>query len=337
MNAAERTLDWNAGSLTVQRLGGMMAPVHFRLEDGRTVSPLHVAPWASDPASLELPGILRRLRGEWPCVPFGYSVPNDGWPTEWANVMAPPAAEEDVHGYSSNHEWAWLDSDSTRLCLALDYPAGSAVARVERVVAPDPAGPAVTLTFRIFVRRRCRLPIGLHPVFRLPAEPGAARLELGAFDMGRTYPGTVEPGKAIFAANRTFRDITAVPSRHGGGVIDASKLPLDVDTEELLQLEGLDGQVALVNSADGYRARLAWNTTDFPSLLLWISNRGRTASPWNGRHLAIGIEPVCSPFGLGAPTALTDNPIARSGVPTALEFTPERPFETRYRLSAESL
>lgn len=337
MSAAERTLDWNAGSLMVQRLGGMMAPVHFRLKDGRTVSPLHVAPWANEPVSGEVPGILRRLRGEWPCVPFGYSVPGAGWPREWADVMSPAAEYEEVHGFSSNHPWEWVESDGTRLRLALDYPASSPVARVEREIVPDPAGPAVTLTFRIFVRRQCRLPIGLHPVFRLPAEPGAARLELGSFDIGRTYPETVEPGKAIFAANAIFRDIGAVPARDGGLAIDASLLPFRVDTEELLQIEGLAGEVALANLSDGYRAKLSWNPKHFPSLLLWMSNRGRTAPPWNGRHLAIGIEPVCSPFGLGAPTALADNPIARSGVPTALEFEPEQPFETHYRLSVEPI
>lgn len=337
MTDADRSLDWAHGSLTVQRLGAMMAPVQFKLADGRVVSPLHVAPWAAEPETPELPGILRRLRGEWPCVPFGYSVPSDGWPREWVNVMWPPVDDEEVHGHSSNHDWKWQDDDGASLALALDYPAGSPVARVERVVVPDANAPAVDLTFRIFVRQKCRLPIGLHPVFRLPTQPGSAQLELGAFSVGRTYPETVEPSKAIFAANTTFQDITTVPARNGGAAIDASTLPFMADTEELLQIEGLDGHVALANLADGYRARLSWNPNDFPSLLLWMSNRGRTAEPWNGRHLAIGIEPVCSPFGLGPATALADNPIALSGVPTALEFTPDSLFETHYRISVESL
>ena len=32
---------------------------------------MQVAPWADEPDSAALPGILQRLRGEWPCVPFG--------------------------------------------------------------------------------------------------------------------------------------------------------------------------------------------------------------------------------------------------------------------------
>ena len=62
---------------------------------------------------------------------------------------------------------------------------------------------------------------------------------------------------------------------------------------------GSTAAVALANEADGYRVRLTWQKEHFPSLLLWISNRGRKMPPWNGRHLALGMEPICSPFGLG--------------------------------------
>jgi len=336
MSDTERSLSWAHGTLTVQRLGAMLAPVEFRLADGRSVEPLHVAPWADEPGTEALPGILRRLRGEWPCVPFGYSVPNDGWPTEWATVMGSAGEDEEVHGHSSNHEWNWQEDDGHSLRLSLNYPQSSPVMRVERLISPDPGAPAIDLTFRVIVRRPCRLPVGLHPVFRLPPEPGDAHLELGAFRVGHTYPHDVEPGKAAFAANRCFRDLAAVPARAGGN-IDASTLPLEMDTEELLQIEGLDGRVALSNLAERYRAELTWDTRHFPSLLLWMSNRGRTAAPWNGRHLAIGIEPICSPFGLGPATALADNPIALSGVPTAQDMSPDTPFETHYRIAASAL
>jgi hypothetical protein len=331
-----RGLGWAHGALTVQRLGAMLAPVTFVLADGRQVSPFHIAPWADERGSETLPGILRKLRGEWPCVPFGYSVSPEGWPDDWSRLMGSPEPDEEAHGHSSNHEWAWLEGNGRSLSLALDYPASSPVARVERTVTPDPAAPAVDIEFSIFVRRACRLPIGLHPVFRLPAEAGAAELDLGAFDHGRTYPSDVEPGAALFAKDATFDRLTAVPAR-AGGTVDASRLPLAAGTEELLQIQGLDGTVALANHAEGYRVKLSWQKEHFPSLLLWYSNRGRKASPWNGRHVAIGIEPVCSPFGLGPATAIADNPIARSGTPTALGFTPERPFATRYRIEAEPL
>jgi len=331
-----RGLGWAHGALTVQRLGAMLAPVTFLLADGRQVSPMHVAPWANEPEANAQPGILRKLRGEWPCVPFGYSVPVEGWPEAWARVMGPPATGEEVHGHSSNQDWTWRESESGSLSLALAYPQGSPVERVERTITPDPSAPAVDIEFRIVVRRACRLPIGLHPVFRLPAATGAATLELGAFGEGRTYPHDVEPGAELFARDKSFTDLTSVPAR-AGGTADASQLPLSADTEELLQIEGLGGTAALANHAEGYRVKLSWQKEHFPSLLLWYSNRGRKASPWNGRHVAIGIEPICSPFGLGPATALADNPIARSGTATAREFSPDEPFVTRYRIEASAL
>ena len=333
---AYRGLGWAHGALTVQRLGAMLAPVTFVLADGRQVSPFHIAPWADEPDSEALPGILRKLRGEWPCVPFGYSVPADGWPEEWSRVMGEPEPGEEAHGHSSNHDWTWIEGDVRSLSLALDYPTSSPVARVERTVTPDPAAPAVDIEFTIIVRRACQLPIGLHPVFRLPAQAGAAELELGAFDHGRTYPSDIEPGAPLFARDATFANLSAVPAR-AGGTVDASRLPLAADTEELLQVQGLDGTVALANHEEGYRVRLSWQKEHFPSLLLWYSNRGRKASPWNGRHVSIGIEPICSPFGLGPATALADNPVARSGTRTALEFKPDQPFTTRYRIEAAPL
>jgi hypothetical protein len=331
-----RGLGWAHGALTVQRLGAMMAPVTFLLPDGRQVSPLHVAPWASENGTDGLPGILRKLRGDWPCVPFGYSVPTEGWPEAWAKVMDPPEPDEEVHGQCSNHEWRWQATADQSLRLFLEYPLPHAVLRVERTITPDPDVPAVDLEFRIVVRRPCRLPIGLHPVFRLPKEVGAAELEFGAFDYGLTYPQTVEPGAALFAQDRQFNDIRAVPGR-AGAAVDATRLPFAADIEELLQIQGLNGTVALANHAEGYRARLSWQKEHFPSLLLWMSNRGRKFEPWNGRHVALGIEPICSPFGLGPATALADNPIAVSGTPTALDFSPDHTFVTRYRIEVEAL
>ena len=118
--------------------------------------------------------------------------------------------------------------------------------------------------------------------------------------------------------------------------MDASRVPLPVETEELLQLNGLD-RIALANEADGYRVKLSWNNAHFPSLLLWMSNRGRKADPWNGRHTALGMEPICSPFGLGPASARADNPMARSGVNTAHNFKAGEVFTTKYRIEVETL
>ena len=208
--------------------------------------------------------------------------------------------------------------------------------RLVRTITPDPNAPAVDIELRIEIKRR--LPPSARPASDLPppGEAGAARIEPAAFAEGRTYPGTVEPSAPLFAIDRAFSSLNAVPGRDGGS-IDASRLPFADDTEELLQLNGIDGSVALANEAEGYRVRLTWQKEHFPSLLLWISNRGRKMAPWNGRHLALGMEPICSPFGLGPAVARADNPMAKAGTPTARDFAAGEVFTTRYRIEAEAL
>lgn len=333
---AYRGLGWKYGALTVQRHAAMLAPITFLLPNGRQVSPMHVAPWAEEPIAAEQPGILQRLRGEWPCVPFGYAVTDPTAPAEWARLNGPSEPDEEIHGHSSNHPWTWEEGAGRSLTLSIDYPAGSPVKRLVRTVSPDRNASAVDIELRIEIKDACRLPLGLHPTFRLPTKAGAARIEPAAFAEGRTYPGTVEPSASLFAIDRAFASLDDVPGR-GGSNIDASRLPFADDTEELLQLTRIDGAVALANEAEGYRVRLTWQKEHFPSLLLWISNRGRKMPPWNGRHLALGMEPICSPFGLGPAVARADNPMAKAGTPTARDFAAGEIFTTRYRIEAEPL
>lgn len=332
-----RTLGWAHGACTVQRLAAMIGPVLFRLPDGRQVSPLHLAPWADEPESAALPGILKRLRGEWPCVPFGYSVDaTSDTPAEWARLLSPALAGEEVHGHGSNHPWDWLPADPGQVGLGIDYPPASPVRRVERLICPDPGAAAIDFVLRVETRAECSLPLGLHFTFRLPDAPGQARIEPAAFRIGRTYPGTVEPGASAFAIDRTFERLESVPDRLGGQV-DAASVPLAGRVEELLQLDGIAGAAALTCRPEGWRARISWDGAVFPSLLLWYSNRGRTGAPWNGRHLALGMEPVCSAFGLGPATARAANPVSQGGTPTARAFAANECFETRYRLAIEPL
>jgi hypothetical protein len=330
-----RDLVWAQGSLTVQRLGAMLAPVTFVLADGRQVAPMHIAPWAGTPAEAGLPGILKRLRGEWPCVPFGYTIDDPTAPPDWARLNGTAAPDEEIHGHSSNSDWTWIKDNGESLALEIEYPAQSPIRRLRRVVTPDPIAAAVDLSLTIEVKQACRLPLGLHPTFRLPTVAGGARIEPDPFVSGRTFPGTVEPSAPLFAIDAEFESLASVPLRVGGRG-DATHVPFADDTEDLLQLNGL-GRVSLANLDERYRVTLSWDQSVYPSLLLWYSNRGRKGAPWNGRHVALGMEPICSPFGLGPNSAAADNPLARSGLSTARDFTDGEILTTRYRIEVNPL
>lgn len=306
----------------------MLGPTLFVLPDGRQIAPFHIAPWFDD-AVQDQPGILQRLRGEWPCVPFGAASPRDagaGWPA------SDPTAEPDPHphGYGSNHHWHWLDAGEGALALAIDYPGDHPVAGLQRHVRPVDGQAAIDFTLTIHIRRDCTLPIGLHPVFRLPATPGAMRLDIAAKG-ARTFPGRVDPS-SIFAPDQCPPDWHAVRLTDGS-VLDPSLLPLDRHTEDLLQLQQVGGHACLHNLAENYRVSLDWNPDHFPDLLLWFSNYGRTHAPWNDRHLALGVEPVCSAFDLGTAISAQSNPLNATGGPTARSFRAGEVFKTLYRVS----
>lgn len=333
MDTERRALAWDHGCLAVQSLGGMLGPVLFLLPDGRQISPLHVAPWGMDEARATLPGVLRELRGEWPCVPFGTDAARD-LRAAWAAGGATFDGAGTPHGFSSNEHWRFVDAPPGSVEIAIAYPDDHPVQGLRRRITPDPVAPAIDIELEVRVRRPCRLPMGLHPVFRLSPSAGSLRLDPGRYDHVRTFPGVIEPDAALFPADRRFARLDQAPTR-SGGLVDATRLPLQADVEELLQLIGVDGSMALHYPEDGYSARLTWQAEHFPSLLLWFSNRGRAGYPWHGKHLAIGVEPVCSAFDLGPAISAGDNPIAQAGVATAIALVPDRPFVTQYRIAVE--
>jgi len=329
-------LNWQFGSLEVQSLGAMLAPVRFYAAGeagGQIIEPLAVAPWSGAPGTAELPGILRQLRGEWPCVPFGITEPLSRFPARWQpdDASVDNHGDTDPHGYAANHHWYLVEKAPERLHLAIDYPAESSIARLDRIIEPDAEAAAVDIQLRVQVRRDCRQPIGLHPVLRLPRQPGAATLVPAAWQFGRTYPMQFEPVSRL-QPDQQFDRLSRVPAATAQS-LDLSRLPLPFDTEEIVQLCGIEGGFELINNEEGYVVGLQWDPRHFPSCLLWISNRGRPDFPWNGRHLGLGVEPVCSVFDLNRSVAANDNnPIARQGVPTVMQFRESENWETRYRL-----
>lgn len=329
--SSAKSLTWSHGVVTVEPLGGMLGPTLFVLPDGRQIAPFHIAPWFADDQA-DQPGILQRLRGEWPCVPFGAAsdrAAQDGWPA------SDPAMEPDAfaHGYGSNHHWSWAAAPEDELALTIDYPAPHPIARLRRSVRPVAGQTALDYTLWVTPRRDCLLPIGLHPVFRLPAQPSAARLNIAA-QAACSFPGRVD-ASSIFAPGQIVADWHAVPLTDGT-VLDPASVPLARQTEDLLQLLQVPGRAELHNLAEGYRVRLDWNADHFPDLLLWFSNRGRAHPPWNGRHLALGVEPVCAAFDLGTQISSQPNPINAGGGRTAHQFRAGQVFETHYRMTVQA-
>lgn len=323
-------LEWSHGKALLQSLGAMLAPVDYTLSDGRVVSPLHKPPWANEPPHNDIPPILQALRGEWPCVPFGaadVSAVNDRWRVKDAN------SENDPHGYAANAHWQLQRPNDAALKATINYPSHSAIESLERDIQGVDGKSELALKLTIHPRRDTRLPIGLHPVFRLPEKVHDVQLIPDQLDSVWTYPADTG-GPTLFAPDRQCDLLTKIPGAQGTD-IDASHLPFTGNNENLLLLTGTQGRFDLLYRSEGFRVVLQWNAEHFPSVLLWISNRGRQNAPWSERHLALGVEPICAAFDFGTDMSNSENPLSQQGTNTTLALRAGEPWQTHYSISVE--
>lgn len=72
--------------------GGMVGPVTFG-RGGQRIRPLSVAPWATEPLAPDVPPVLRALRGDFFCMPFG------------GNAKPHEGERHPAHGETANDDW----------------------------------------------------------------------------------------------------------------------------------------------------------------------------------------------------------------------------------------
>jgi len=329
------TFNWDRGQIEITELGAMCAPAMFELDDGRKIDPFALAPWHNDRgADYEaLPPLLKRLRGEWVCVPFGMPEPRADLPSAWVPTMSQAnGLGSYFHGPSANNAWKVVAKGNGELSLAMDYPKPHPIARVVRSLRGHPGRARIDFSLEVIPRRSVSLPVGLHPVFRIPSTPQRAKLSIGGDLRVFTYPMDAETGVSTLAHGRMFDRLTNVIDS-SGVIVDLTQHPLKQQTEEIVLVADTDGQVQLDNLEEHYRVNLTWDNAAFPSCNLWISNRGRTSYPWNGRFQALGIEPVAAPFDLGTDVATTaSNPLKRAGVQCSVHFIAGEPWCTEYAI-----
>jgi len=309
-------LDNGAVSLGVTRVGGMVAPVAFRL-GARTVSPYSLAPWRPDEVDAGLPGLLRTLRGDFFCLPFGQQ------------------GEGPPHGEPANLAWEPLEVSDERLVIALT--AADSGARLERTVALRPDQAAIYHECRISGLDG-RWSYGNHPILDASALPdGAARVSVSPFRWGSVYRGVFSDPEAgerqCLADGARFDELGAVPMADGG-TADLTRWPARPGFEDLVMMvsEPSSESQPFAWSAvvmDGYVWFSLKNPSDFPATLFWMSNGGRDGEPWNGRHLGrLGVEEVCSHFCDSVEVSRASE-LRREGIPTTRAFRADETVSLR--------
>lgn len=303
----------------VYRTAGLFAEARFRLPSGRWVEPLAKAPWSDEPDP-DIPGHLRRLGGEFFCLPFGgggaVSDPSPGW-----EPLAAGPVDVPMHGPAANADWQVMDHQTDRVTLSLDYPSSSPVRRVERSIALAAHEPRARIAIRIEVRQPVRLPAAFHPIVRLPDRPGGLQID-AIFERGFTYPGVIDPDRMACEPGQQFSRLNDAPKRRGGR-IDLARLPLGPPTEDVVLLAGMEGPIRASFVDEGFALEIDWSRPTLPHCMMWIHDRGADGKPWGGRYRGLGLEPLAAAFDGPARFSAAPNPLAAAGFATAVDLTPD--------------
>ena len=292
--------------LDITTRGGMLAPVVFHLP-GRDVQPYSLAPWQPSEFPEILP-LLSVLRGDFFCLPFG------------EQTKGPP------HGEPANANWTFVSKDERSLRFKMETSdSGAMIAKIISTRAGHHAVYAEYLVSNL----EGDFNYGNHPILDLSnLSEGSGRITTSPIRWGSVYPGVFSNPAAgetqALAKGTEFSDPREVKLA-SGGTTDLTRYPSRHGNEDLVMMVNVaatEEQPFAWSAAvlDGYLWFSLKDPADFPGTVLWITNGGRTAAPWNGRHLGrIGIEEVCSHFHDGPEISRKDL-LAKHGIPTTRRF-----------------
>ena len=297
--------------------GGQLWPVRFKFGND-WLEPMHKAHWDGEPLPEDMPPMLRNLRGDFFCAPFG------------ANDLEP--SETRPHGATANAKWNLTSSSETRLELELSEPVLGA--RVSKRVHIQPGEPVVYQEHR-FEGGMGRLPLGHHAMLRAD-EP--LLLGFSEWDWGGTPSEPIESdstrGRSSLMYPQEFNSLER--ARVANGIfVDLTTYPSLERSEELLMLVAKPEFEFAWSAATNQAAGWVWFALKDPKVLrgtvLWMSNGGRDYPPFSSRHTnVIGIEEVTSNFHLGHRASNQPNWLNALGIPTTLELQAAKTLEVRY-------
>jgi hypothetical protein len=289
---------------------------------GRSISPLHTAPWVEDSSitgDSTLPGNLRYLSGDFFCAPFSTSDVEN----------APP------HGWPANSAWklqySRRDGASMIGRYELERPVmGARVLKEFRLTDHHP----FLYQRHIFVGGHGATSVANHAMIRFAGQ-GALAFSKKAY--GRTPSIALETdptrGRSQLVYPAYFEDLKRVPSTDGT-TVDLTRYPIGRRHEDFVMLvENRENKIGWVSALRPDRGDLFLSLKDpsvLPVTFLWYSNGGRDYRPWNSRHTGVlGVEEGCSYFGSGHRASVEPNDLSTSGVQTAIKLCANQELEVR--------
>ena len=298
--------------------GGHLGPVTFDRK-GQRIRPFSIAPWAQEKIDPAFPTLLKALRGDFFCLPFG------GNGTPFRGEKHPP------HGETANAKWTleWSDASSLHLSMRMMTRRG----RVDKFITLPDDHDAVYQR-HIVSGMSGPMSVGHHAMLKFPDYEAAGVVSSSGFKSAQVLPMPFEQpvnrGYSILKTGAPFTTLTRVPMMTGH-TTDVARYPARRGFDDLVML------------SDQRRGRLsdyaAWTAVTFPkegfvwfalkdpnvlrNTILWLSNGGRHYPPWNGRHINVmGIEEVTSHFHIGLAESV------KAGA--TIELNPRKPLTVNY-------
>lgn len=307
----------NTVQATVYSIGASLHDVTFLLGAGQQFSPFAEAPWRTQSFENPQSGIaphLQFLGGEWPCVPFGT--------TRFDSMH---------HGYGSNAHWRLVERDDHSILLEVDFPKDHVIQRLRRQITLSDSSPSLQCTLEIDVRTACHIPIGLHPIFRLPEKSSRISLSLNSSGDIRSIPAEFRLTQSVVDGNTLVTNDGCLRLQDNETIRFPEQF-LEL-REELIQVWEAGGCATLVYPDEAAEISLTWNPSDFPGCLLWLANPGSEIDGL-GQFRGLGIEPVASFFDRGCEDPLDVSDFENKRTRFGVTLTPGVRWSTQYEFSA---
>jgi|CZKM01.1.fsa_nt_gi hypothetical protein len=328
---------WRLASTVVEafvtEMGGQLGPVTFDRK-GRKLQPYSVAPWAEEQTDPSLPPIIKALRGDFFCLPFG------GNATPFGGEKHP------VHGETANARWQFrsLETSEGRTCLHLSLKTKVRPGQVDkRIWLVD--GQNTVYSQDVVTGMSGPMNLGHHAMLKFPDAPGSGLVSTSRFVYGQVFPEAFElpekRGYSWLKRGAEFRSLERVPTL-SGETADLTRYPARRGFEDLVMLVS-NAEAAFAWTAVTFpKERYVWFALKDPRVLretiLWLSNGGRHYPPWNSRHVNVmGLEEVTSYFHFGLAESARKNPISRKGFPTCLALNPKKPLVVPYIMGVAAI
>ncbi|MFP4053613.1 MAG: hypothetical protein ACLFV7_07100, partial [Phycisphaerae bacterium] len=271
--------------------------------------------------------VLRPLRGDFFCMPFGG---NNAWRGE----------DHPAHGEVATARWK-------HAALQCDDGVRRFSARMDTAARPGRVTKELTLvdgqnviytahTLEGFGGKMC---LGHHATLAVPPEEGGLLVSSSPFALGMTNPGLFsDPAEGEYqslAIGAKFRRLDRVPTLWKDcRWADCSSFPRRAGFTDLLALMKKPGKspawMTAVCPSQGYLWFSLKDPSVLPTTAFWISNRGRHGAPWDGRNRCLGLEDVCAYFAEGLADSARKNELNEAGFPTTITLSKRRPSVIRY-------